>query len=300
MSKQKGTSKSNGRKDTYDRFYTNQDEAYELVCYMLKKHPEYLDDDYLLVEPSAGTGSFVKALESAGIKNILAYDLVPANIKVCNTSIAKHDFMTISSKDLALHEHLYDKEHIIFIGNPPFGVQGNLSIAFVNHCLELGNAVWFILPPTFKKMSYLKKIPHGIIQDNHEVENDCYTLPDASTRTVPSSFIEFIYVKTKPKQPSLHDYEEKLPFSFCKKSEADFSIRRVGGNAGKASLKTDVSEQSNYFMRLKTHDADDAENIIQKINQTSFPSRDWSVGPRSISKLELIQELSEAFKTANG
>ena len=295
MPKRRGTSKSNGRKDAYDRFYTKGDEANRLVRYMLDRHQEYRTGDFLFIEPSAGTGSFVKALHDNGIQNVLAYDLMPATDSVSGTKITKCDFMSVSPSDCTYRETMYDKSHIVFVGNPPFGIQGNLSIAFVNHCLELGNVVWFILPPTFQKESYLRKVPHGIITDVIKVSDDDYTLPDGSCRRVPSAFIEFSYVETKPQMPSIREYADKVPFVLCDRDTAEFSIRRVGGNAGKASQRTDVSEQSNYFGRLRDDSDLSVADVISVINGTDFPSRDWSVGPRSISKRELLGSLSRRF-----
>lgn len=208
--------------------------------------------------------------------------------------ISIKDFLTVTSDDMVFNGKQYDKD-IIFVGNPPFGVQGNLSIAFVNHCLELGRAVWFILPPTFRKESYLSKIPHGMIGRVVLPESCDYSLPDGEMRKVPSAFISFNYVESKPATPSINELADTVPFVTCKQEDAQFSIRRVGGTAGTASTRTDVSTQSNYMCRVKDDSDISADDIIAIINSTTFPERDWSVGPRSISKRELLTRLSEAF-----
>lgn len=291
----KGTSKSNGRKDQYDRFYTDVTVADSLVKSMLTCHPEYSDENYLFCEPSAGQGSFVKALEDNGINNILAFDIVPSEKLLCDTPISGKDFLTTTSNDMTLNDKQYDKGHIIFVGNPPFGVQGNLSIAFVNHCLELGGVVWLILPPTFRKESYLSKIPRGVIETVISPQSYDYSLPDGGTRKVPSSFIGFSYVVSKPAIPSIKELVDTVPFITCKQEDAQFSIRRVGGTAGTASTRTDVSTQSNYMCRVKDDSEMSVDDIIATINRTDFPERDWSVGPRSISKRELLTRLSKSF-----
>jgi hypothetical protein len=58
-------------------------------------------------------------------------------------------------------------------------------------------------------------------------------------------------------------------FKFVKdKTEADFRIQRVGGNAGKASYNLDVSAQSNYFIKnTPSYSNDELMNII---NNTVF------------------------------
>ena len=56
----KGTTKNKGRKDPYDRYYTNVDEAKRLVDVLLSTHPEL--SDFFFIEPAAGNGSFVLAM----------------------------------------------------------------------------------------------------------------------------------------------------------------------------------------------------------------------------------------------
>ena len=285
----KGSTKNSGRKDPHDRFYTEASEAERLVLLMLTKHPEYVHGRFF-VEPSAGNGSFVKALEEHCLP-VLAYDLIPAEKQVCQSEIKKQDFLDLDRNMLREDGSCQgDASNFIFVGNPPFGVQGDLSVAFINHCFELGaEAVWFILPPTFRKESYLSKLPHAQISDVYALENVVYDLPDGEQRTVPSCFIGFDYVESKPAPIPTSQMLGQLPFEFCSKSEAQFCIRRVGGTAGIARLDTGLSEQSNYFCRLRANCGYTVEQLIEEISALEFPERDWTVGPRSVSKREIAR-----------
>lgn len=96
-SNRRGTSKSNGRKDSLDRFYMQLEEAERLVSALLDEKPEY--HGRIFVEPSAGRGAFVKALEEHG-ETVIAYDIAPSESSICATSILKRDFLATANADI--------------------------------------------------------------------------------------------------------------------------------------------------------------------------------------------------------
>jgi hypothetical protein len=82
-------------------------------------------------------------------------------------------------------------------------------------------------------------------------------------------------------------------FDFVNKEKADFRIQRVGGNAGKASFDLSKSPSSNYF--IKNNTTMDNEDFVNFINQLKFPTIEFTVGPKSLSKGELIAIIEENF-----
>ena len=85
---------------------------------------------------------------------------------------------------------------------------------------------------------------------------------------------------------------EPKGYIFTKKTEnPDFSLRRVGVYAGKIDSDIDKSEQSHYFIKLDEGD----EKFIGKYEETINFEHNNTVGPKSISKQEFIQELNELF-----
>ena len=82
-------------------------------------------------------------------------------------------------------------------------------------------------------------------------------------------------------------------FAFTTPDKSDFRIQRVGGNAGKASEDMDVSPQSNYY--IKNTSGMSKQDLIDLINQTVFPSVNDTVGPRSVSKGELVAEIEREY-----
>ena len=83
-------------------------------------------------------------------------------------------------------------------------------------------------------------------------------------------------------------------YSFVKTdANPDISIRRVGVYAGKISKDiVDKSPQSHYFIQLKN--GIDIDTFMSKYASITF-EEDNTVGPKSISKQELICELNKLF-----
>lgn len=283
----KGTTKNNGQKDKLDRLYTPADEALRLlsdlpaIVPLLAGNPDCSGIEFY--EPSAGDGAFVRAVEelypSASVR---AFDIAPSPSQLCDTAIREQDF---------LNADIPYSDNRIVIGNPPFGEQGRLCFQFVEKALDIAPTVCFILPPSFRKESYQKRIglsPVAVI----ELDDTAYRVGDGLI-DVPSCF--FVFDRAHPFVEDEIDFG-KLPFEFLTKSDtdsADFTIRRVGGTSGTASPDTSVSTQSNYFCR--TFDGYDTDTIVDTINGIDFPERDWSVGPRSLSQREIARRVLEAM-----
>jgi hypothetical protein len=83
-------------------------------------------------------------------------------------------------------------------------------------------------------------------------------------------------------------------YAFVNKHETpDISFRRVGVYAGKISKEIeDKSEQSHYFIKFDEKISDEFYNILSNIQ---FDCKDHTVGPKSISKQELMSKYNESF-----
>lgn len=95
--------------------------------------------DYYIVEPSAGDGRFLDFLQS---EKRIGIDLYPQR-----KDIVKSDFLTWQPTK---------KGKYVVIGNPPFGVRGDLAEAFIQRSCLFADVCAFILPIGFldKKRSY--------------------------------------------------------------------------------------------------------------------------------------------------
>tara|TARA_Y100000389_G_scaffold195591_2_gene227239 strand:+ start:2600 stop:3493 length:894 start_codon:yes stop_codon:yes gene_type:complete len=285
--KKKGQDKGLKR-NVIDKYYTKPEIT--ILCYdEIKKYLEIDFDNDLIIEPSAGDGSFMSIIEKL-CKNVKYYDIDPP--KECNT-IIKQDFLKINvsdkgnSLDNGNNFNKYNKIHII--GNPPFGRQSSTAIKFIRKSTEFCNSISFILPKSFKKDSLKDKIPlnfhcvyEGDVPDNSFLINKIeHNVPCIFQIWEKSDNLREKSIKMEPKG-----------YIFVKKDGIpNFSFRRVGVYAGKIDKDIDKSSQSHYF--IKFNDNYDIDEIYEKIKLLEFSGKMDTVGPKSISKQELIKELNK-------
>ena len=258
-------------RNTIDKYYT-KDIVVELCLNLVKKYIEINTDD-LIVEPSAGNGSFITGIKSL-TSNFRFYDLEPDN-----TEIIKQDYLLY---DYGIIKNAFSKIHII--GNPPFGRQSSFAIKFIKKSCEFCDSVSFILPKSFKKDSLKKTFPlnfHLIFEIDLP---DKSFLVDGVEHNVPCIFQ--IWEK-KNVNRIVNEKIEPNNFIFVEKTEnPDISFRRVGVNAGIIDKKIDEkSIQSHYFIKF-TNEKSTHENI-KKLSTIIYDFNN-TVGPKSISKQELI------------
>lgn len=265
------------QRNTIDKYYTNPSTV-NLCIENIKKYviPNDLD---VIIEPSAGNGAFI-----AGIKS-LTYNQIFYDIEPENEEIIKQDFLTLDIRETGLYG-TQNKIHIV--GNPPFGRQSSLAIQFIKKSCEFADSISFILPKSFKKDSLIKKVPlnfHRIFEvdlpDNSFIVN-------GDAHNVPCIFQ--IWAKRSYNRDAIEQIEP-LNFNFVKKTEnPDISFRRVGVNAGTINTDCDKSIQSHYFIKF-TNDKSVADNIM-RLSTITFDFNN-TIGPRSISKQELIQMFNQ-------
>lgn len=245
-------------------------------CVQLFKKTIMIEDSDILIEPSAGTGSFVKHLnECKGVH--LYYDIDPKS-----EEILKQDFLEMSNDSFKCD----GKIHVI--GNPPFGRQASFAKKFIRKACEFCDTISFILPKSFKKESMNKCFEnHFHLIVTMDLPNNSF-IKNEKECCVPTCFQ--IWRKTeKIRRPKKK--EEPNGYHFVKKDEADMSFRRVGFYAGRADTRIDdKSIQSHYF--IKFDEKIDATEIVKMINDTKFADNN-TVGAKSISKQEFIKCLNQ-------
>tara|TARA_B100001093_G_C26840249_1_gene1020221 strand:- start:1873 stop:2745 length:873 start_codon:yes stop_codon:yes gene_type:complete len=264
------------KRNTLDKFYTKP----QLVDDCINNISKFIIIDKkndIVIEPSAGDGSFINSIKNI-CENTMFYDILPEH-----TEILKQDYL---KTDLSQFNR---KIHVM--GNPPFGRQSSLAIKFIKHSCNYCESISFILPKSFKKDSLKKKFPprfhciyeYDVPKDSFLLNKEDYDVPCVFQIWLKKEFDREIPIKLKP-----HGY------TFVKKKDNhDISFRRVGVNAGNISRETaDKSEQSHYFIKFDNL-LDD--NLFQKINKINFTKSSHTVGPKSISKQELIKEFSKIF-----
>lgn len=264
------------KRNTIDKFYTKINVA-ELCIELVKQYINILPND-LIIEPSAGNGSFIKCIKNIS-NNYIFYDLEPENNEIIKQNFLEFNYSEIKKK--------YKNIHII--GNPPFGRQASLAIKFIKKCCEFSNSISFILPKSFKKDS-LKKHFNTNFHLIYELDLDNKSfLVNNIEYDVPCVFQIWLYkneIRNKIKKLN------PINFKFVNKNEnLDISFRRVGVNAGIIiSEIDDKSIQSHYFIKF-TNNKPVKDNIdTLKLIKFEFNN---TVGPKSISKPELIKEFNK-------
>jgi hypothetical protein len=96
----------------------------------------------LVIEPSAGNGSFLTRIPTA---KKLGIDISPEH-----DDIIKQDFLTYNPPS--------DTGKILVVGNPPFGRVSSLAIKFFNHASKWADVIAFIIPRTFRRVSVHNKL----------------------------------------------------------------------------------------------------------------------------------------------
>ena len=130
-------------KNELNQFYTKDEVALKL-CEIIKAKLKDKLEFYTFLEPSAGGGAFLKALNKNFKNNeIIALDLEPKaqNIEQC-------DFFS----------YYTNVQKIFTIGNPPFGKRADLAIRFFNHASVFSDYIAFIVPLQFEKWSVQKNL----------------------------------------------------------------------------------------------------------------------------------------------
>jgi hypothetical protein len=264
------------KRATSDKYYTKL-EIVEICKIQIVKYIKVKKND-LIIEPSAGNGSFIKIIKELA-KKYKFYDLIPEN-----KDIIKQDFLLL---DIEKINETYNKIHII--GNPPFGRQSSLAIKFIKKCCGFADTISFILPKSFKKNSNKVKFDkffHLIYEEDLPKNSFSINGDDCDVPCI------FQIWKKKKKERVIPEKLEPKNFKFVNKAEIhDISFRRIGVNAGKIDKETnDKSIQSHYFIKfINKKSTDDNIKLLENINFCF----DNTVGPKSINKQELIREFNK-------
>jgi hypothetical protein len=266
-----------------NKFYTKKETI--LICYnAIKKYLEIEKRD-LIIEPSAGDGSFINIIKALS-DNYIFYDIKPDHADIVKANFLKTDYDP---------NPINRKIHII--GNPPFGYKSSMAIKFIKHSANIlkADSISFILPISFQKPSFQKSFPL-----NYHLICEIRLPMNSFTYFGESKKIKTVFQIWKRKKRNRRRPSKLLPvswYTFVNKEHSDISIRRVGSNAGFAKIRT-VKDNINthWFIRINDNDNDNDRINIQKIllelNKITY-NRTNNIAAISISKQDIIRNYNK-------
>lgn len=262
-----------------DKYYTIPSVAKK--CVELVKSTLNIAPNDIVIEPSAGAGAFIPYIKSLGARTNLFFDIAPEN-----KSITKQNYLTM---DVTKYIKEKPSRKIHVIGNPPFGRQSTLAKQFIAKSVQFADTVSFILPLSFKKTSLQKTFPDNWhLKKQVALQSNAYTVNDQRL-DVPSVFQ--IWVKDDSKKRRAKKTLAPTRFQFVSKNEKpDFAVRRIGFYAGNVYTKNirKLSSESHYFVKADAET--NPKDIYNAFSGLQFKHNN-TVGPRSVSKQELLQKL---------
>ena len=120
-----------------DQFFTPIETTkycFEVLKSVLNQYSDS-EDKYTFIEPSAGSGNFLGVLPE---DRTIAMDIEPKGDNI------------LSANFLTWHPQPDNQpKKYIVVGNPPFGLRGQLALQFINHSSHFADYVCFILPQLF-------------------------------------------------------------------------------------------------------------------------------------------------------
>jgi hypothetical protein len=223
-----------------DQFFTNE----KISKYCYEKTLEILgefginQEEYIFIEPSAGCCNF--------------YNLFPKNRRI------GVDIDPKGNKELIKENYLYffpekEKKYIV-LGNPPFGLRGNLALRFINHSYNFADIVAFILPPLFDsdgKGVPKKRVKGYKLAHTEKLPLDSFEYPDGKKVEIATIFQVWTKINT-------HKITEEIPET-CKNFVKIYSLSDGGtpsSTRNKKMLdKCDVYLPSTCFKGMKPYNS---------------------------------------------
>ena len=225
-----------------DQFYTSSKTAKYCYKKTLKVLKELQIDvsNYIFIEPSAGCCNFFKLLPK---DKRIGIDIDPKG--ELKDELVEFNYLTYNPPP--------NKKYIV-IGNPPFGLRGNLALRFINHSYDFADVVAFILPPLFNSTG--KGVPMTRVRGyklayTENLPKNSFEYPDGTPVDVATIFQIWTKVNT-----------EKITTEPVKKCDSFVKVYSLSDGGTPASTrnknmleKCDVYLPSTCFKGMQAYDS---------------------------------------------
>lgn len=275
------------REEGLDKFYTKP--SISNKC--LAKIGDIYDWDKwdLVVEPSAGNGSFLSQIQTT---KKIGLDIAPEH-----DDIVRQNFFEYTPA-IGPVGH----KNILVVGNPPFGRVSSLAVKFFNHSAKWCRVIAFIVPKTFRRVSLQNRLDpkFHLIHDDTIPSDPCSFNPPMQVKCCfqiwekRNEDREFVKLSTK------HVDWDFLPYGPIDArgqptppKGADFALLAYGGTCGKISTELEtLRPKSWHWIKAK---------ISVPLLMERFGSLDYSLSKdtarqNSIGRGELVKLYSETLR----
>jgi hypothetical protein len=228
------------------------------------------------------------------------------DIRPDHPQVIERDYLTMPVEEMVAGRAPEGKIHVV--GNPPFGRQASLAIKFIKKTCTFADSISFILPKSFKKDSMRRAFSAHFHLVHQNDLNESSFLVNNKDHDSPCVFQVWVRRAAPRPEPVVHT---PVHFFFMKRPDLvapvegqlpvipHAAIRRVGVYAGKvmrtatAEEANTKSDQTHYFIRFlpEVVEEKDIDSIVAHISDIVYET-DNTVGPRSISKNELIEAVN--------
>ena len=238
----------------------------------------------LIVEPSAGNGSFLNQIPS---NKKIGIDISPEH-----PDIIKQDFFDYHPPP----EH----KNILVIGNPPFGRISSLAIKFFNHSAKWANAIAFIIPRTFRKTSIQNRLDNRfhLVYDEELPNRPCCFSPAMAVKCCFQIWEKKDIQRDFVDLPKTHNDWEFLKLGERDASgqptppvNADFALRAYGSTIGEIKTEglPDLRPKSWHWIKSNI----DKDTLIDRLGKLDYSKSENTARQNSMGRAELVNLYSE-------
>jgi len=270
-----------------EQFFTNFETA-ERLAKIIEGQP-WFSKVTKVVEPSAGDGAWLKAMEVHE-----AYDIDPKH-----QDVKLQDFLDPSFS-------VENNGSVLYVGNPPFGRMGKLAKQFIKKCAEDGDYIAFILPASFAKVTQIRQLPkslHLVYQEDLLTETFRFEREGKVVSTIFQIWEKRDVNRVDP--PKLRECDD---FSFVKFTSpikgpaapvpagSNIAICTHGSGAGKVFEDSFQSKNTRTHRFIKIKSNITKEELADRLRSLDFQSVfKYTVGATCISTEEIIRLYLKTF-----
>lgn len=267
-----------------DKFYTIPEISNKCIDIIGTKYN--WDTWDLVVEPSAGNGSFLTKIPTS---KKIGIDIEPEHTDIIN-------------KNFFDYNPPVGFNNILVVGNPPFGRVSSLAIKFFNHAAEWCNVIAFIIPKTFRRVSLQNRLhkKFHLIYDEEIPSEPCSFSPPMQVKCCFQIWEKKNENRDIIKLTTKHDDWDFLSNGPPDNSGqptppkgADFALLAYGGKCGSIVTKEldKLRPKSWHWVKAKIS----TPLLIERFRSLDYSISKDTARQNSIGRGELVKLYSESF-----